>query len=61
MATLTTKELSAIEDQLSMEQTLIKKFNAYATMCTDPQIKTKCQQIAAQHQQHYNTLMNHLN
>lgn len=61
MATLTTKELSAIEDQLSMEQTLIKKFNAYATMSTDPQIKAKCQQIAQKHQQHYNMLMNHLN
>lgn len=60
MATLTTKELSAIEDQLSMEQSLIKKFNAYANMSTDPQIKAKCQQIAQKHQQHYNILMNHL-
>lgn len=60
MATLTTKELSAIEDQLSMEQSLIKKFNTYATMCNDPQIKSKCQQIAQKHQQHYTTLMNHL-
>jgi len=59
-ANITTKELSAIEDQLSMEQVLIKKFNSYSELCTDPTLKTKCQQIAGKHQQHFNKLMNYL-
>ena len=42
MATLSAKELSAIEDQLSMEQTMIKKYKMYSQACTDPQLKTKC-------------------
>lgn len=57
---ITTKELSAIEDQLSMEQVLIKKFNSYSELCTDPALKAKCQQIAGKHQQHFNKLMNYL-
>ena len=40
MANLTNKELMAIEDQLNSEQLLIKKYKAYATMCSDPQIRT---------------------
>ena len=58
---LTSKELSAIEDQLNMEQVLVKKYKLYANACTDQQLKTKCEQIAAQHQNHYTTLLNELN
>lgn len=58
---LTSKELSAIEDQLNMEQVLIKKYKLYASACTDQQLKTKCEQIAALHQNHYSTLLNQLN
>jgi hypothetical protein len=61
MANLTSKELSAIEDQLNCEQMLIKKFKAYAQIATDPQVKTTCEQIATQHKQHFDTLMGHLN
>lgn len=57
MPSLTSKELSAIEDQLGVEQTLIKKYQSYAAMSNDSQIKTKCEQIASLHQQHYNTLL----
>jgi rubrerythrin len=60
MANLTSKELSAIEDQLNQEQILIKKFKAYAQSATDPQIKNSCEQIANQHKQHFNTLMGYL-
>ena len=60
VANLTLKELSAIEDQLNCEQMLIKKYKAYAQSATDPQIKTTCEQIAAQHKQHFDTLMGHL-
>lgn len=61
MSNLTSKELSAIEDQLSNEQVLIKKYQLYAQVSSDPQIKTKCEQIASKHQSHYNRLLNHLN
>lgn len=61
MANLTAKELSAIEDQLGIEQNVIKKYNMYAQNAGDSCIKTKCEQIAAKHQNHYNTLMSHLN
>jgi len=61
MANLTAKELSAIEDQLGIEQNLIKKYNMYAQTSQDAQIKTKCQQIATRHQGHVDTLMGHLN
>ena len=61
MANLTSKELTALEDQLGMEQLLIAKYKSVAGMTTDPKIKTKCEQIAAKHQEHYKRLLNHLN
>lgn len=61
MPNLTSKELSAIEDQLTMEQTLIKKYQLYATQTSDPQLKTKCEQISAKHQNHYTRLLSQLN
>ncbi|MCL2083974.1 MAG: spore coat protein [Oscillospiraceae bacterium] len=60
MANLTTKELTALEDQLGVEQVLIKKYTAMSGQCTDPIIKNKLSAIAGRHQQHYNTLMTHL-
>ena len=60
MPNLTTKELSAIEDQLELEQVLIKKYTAMTTQCTDPVLQAKCSEIAAKHQTHYNTLLNYL-
>ena len=60
MATLSAKELSAIEDQLSAEQTMVKKYKMYAESCTDPQLRTKCEQIASKHQNHYCRLMDQL-
>lgn len=61
MANLTEKELSAIEDQLAGEQLLVKKYQLYAQTSTDPQIKMKCEQIAAKHQNHFDRLLNQLN
>lgn len=60
MQNITVKELSAIEAQLNEEQLLIKKFKNYAEMSKDAQIKTMCEQLAAQHKTHYDTLMNYL-
>ena len=56
MANLTSKELSALEDQLSVEQNLVKKYKLYAQQCTDPQLKNMLAGIASRHQSHYDTL-----
>ncbi len=61
MADLTAKELSALTDQLSQEEVLVKKYRMYAQQLSDVQLKAKCEQIAAEHQNHYNTLMSYLN
>lgn len=58
---LTEKELSCISDQLSQETVLVQKFKQYAQQCEDPELKTKCEQIASKHQEHFNTLFQILN
>ena len=60
MPNLTSKELDAIQDQLTMEQLMIQKYKIYSQTATDPQIKNKCEQIASKHQAHYDKLMNQL-
>ncbi len=60
MQNITAKELSAIEDQLNQEQLLIKKYKNYATMCQDAQLKTTCENLAAQHKTHFDTIMSYL-
>ena len=60
MPNITSKELSALDDQLNMEQTLVKKYRTFANQCSDPQLKEKCSQIADRHMMHFNTLMHHL-
>lgn len=60
MANLTAEELKALEDQLNMEQLLIKKYRSYASMTADPQIKQTCENIANMHKQHFDKLMGHL-
>ena len=58
---LTTKELTAIEEQLGQEQLLIQKFRMYAQMTQDQQLRSSCEQIAAKHQIHKDKLLNLLN
>lgn len=57
---LTTKELSAIEDTLSQEQVLVKKFRSYAQSTQDQVLKGKFEQMAAKHQNNFDKLMGHL-
>jgi len=57
---LTAKELSAIKDQLGVEENLIKKYKMYAQNTQDMVLKQKCEDIAQKHQNHFNTLMGHL-
>ena len=60
MSNLTTKELSALEDQLGYEQVAVKKFKTLAGQCSDAAIQSRLETIAGQHQQHFNTLVNYL-
>jgi len=60
MASLTSKELTALEDQLTMEQNVISKFKMYSHTAVDSEIKDKCNCIANKHQQHYNNLISQL-
>jgi hypothetical protein len=60
MANITSKELSALEDQLNYEQTLVKKYRSFADQCADPQLKNECSKVAAKHQSHFDRLMTHL-
>ncbi len=56
MANLTTKELSAIEDQLKSEQNMICKCKMFANNVQDLTLKNKFDEIAQKHQQHYDKL-----
>ena len=56
---ITSKELSWIEDQLTLEQLLIKKYRSVAENATDAAIAGKMASIAQRHEQHYNTLLKH--
>lgn len=60
MANLTTKEATALEEQLGFEQVLIAKYKGMATMCNDTVIKSKLEQIASKHQQHYDRIIGYL-
>ena len=57
MASITSKELTAIEDQLAMEQNIVSKYKMYSQTSVDSAIKDKCDCIANKHQQHYNHLV----
>ncbi len=56
MVNLTTKELSAIEDSLKCEENLICKCKMYAAQTQDQELKTKFEEVAGKHIQHYNKL-----
>ena len=60
MNNLTSKELMYIEDLLDAEAQEVKKFQEAANQCTDPQAQALLNNIASQHQQHFNTLNQHL-
>jgi len=57
---LTEKELTALEEELSQEQLLVKKYQAMACLVTDAPIRQQLNDCAAKHQQHFNTLASFL-
>lgn len=60
MANLSSKELSALEDQMTHESVLVKKYQHMAQCTCDATLKNKYDQIATMHQSHYNRLYSYL-
>lgn len=57
MANLTENELEAAQRHLAGEKLLIKKYKAYAEKAADTKIRTKFEQTAAKHENHFEKLM----
>lgn len=60
MAQITSKELSAITDLLTIEQNLVAKYTAFANETTDTALQNQYRQIAQRHQRHYDELYSNL-
>lgn len=60
MANLTTKELTALDDQIRHEQVLVKKYRAMACLCSDTKLQSDLNCIADKHQKHCDTLLSFL-
>jgi len=57
---ITNKDLLYLQDALSWELLASKKAYHFATECQDPQIRQQLEHLAGVHQQHYQTLLKHL-
>ena len=60
MPNLSTKELSALEDQLGFECMLCCKYQDAAQATQETKLKNSYSQYAAQHKQNYDTLLGFL-
>ncbi|MDE6841821.1 MAG: spore coat protein [Oscillospiraceae bacterium] len=60
MSYLSTKELSALEDQLGFERMLCCKYQDAAQATAEAELKTCYSQYAAQHKRNYDTLLGFL-
>ena len=60
MAKITSKELSAISDLMSVEQSMVAKYKAFAEQTTDSVLKNQYEQIAHRHQRHLDQLYSNL-
>ncbi len=60
MSNLSEKELSALNDCLSEEELLVKKFQMLASHATDANVRSEMEEISKRHQAHFNKLYSHL-
>ena len=60
MAQITEKELGLIKDRLGDEENLVAKYNLYASMATDGELKNYFEETARMHQRHYDMLFSNL-
>lgn len=61
MNTLTSRELSQIQDHLNLEALMVKKFRFTAEQTNDPQLRNLYQHAAQTHEKHFQMLMQHIN
>lgn len=61
MSNLSEKELATLNDCLSEEELLVKKFKMLASHATDAAVRKKMEEISMHHQEHFNKLYSHLN
>ena len=61
MANLSSKEITALEEQLSAERMLVAKYRGMASQCSNAVIKNKLDTIASRHQQHFDRILTFLN
>lgn len=61
MAQLTNAELQSVTQALRAERELFLKYRNFAKVTGDPTVRGLCEQIAAQHKNHYDTLLQKLN
>ena len=60
MANLTSKELTALGDQIGQEETLVRKYEALSELCQDAKLKQDFTNFAERHRQHFNRLITFL-
>ena len=60
MAQITSKELGALSDLLTMEKNLTAKYQQTAAEATDSTLKNHYEQMAMRHQTHYDELLSNL-
>ncbi len=60
MSNLSEKELSSLNELLSEEELLVKKFQMLANQANDPTVRNEMEEISKRHQSHFNKLYNHL-
>ena len=57
MASLSSKNMTILDDQMSKEALNFKKMNLYAGYCNDQQLKSLCGKAAQMHKKHFDTLI----
>ncbi|GHU40351.1 hypothetical protein FACS1894111_00860 [Clostridia bacterium] len=60
MNQLSEKELMALNEMLSDEELLVKKFKMLSEHSQDAQVKSKFMEISGKHQEHFNSLYEQL-
>lgn len=60
MAQITSKELGALSDLLSMEENMTAKYKQTAASTADGTLKNHYEQLAMRHQRHYDELVSNL-
>lgn len=57
---LDSNNLKVIQDQISYEALLTKKYSEYSDMCTDQSLKNLCNDASNTHKQNFTSLKNYL-